>query len=277
MQELFARYSQSNPMAVVLLLLSSIAGLVVSVIAFYTIYRILKHKSKPFNSFPAIMRYCTIVFTVLFLGLCYHFNEIDKFSSAFGVSFGINIGILIFLVIVAWLLFYRFNEDSVWIIHDDASSANVNNGGTTQSSISSTKQCPYCGETILAVAKKCRYCGEWLKEETQPKQKLPCPICGELVDEGTEQCPHCNEKISLPPINLKDANLQTSDENVYEEGDNYRGLYIIVSVVFGIGVLLFILFGVVTYSEYAESVESVESQLDDTTYEYVDSVDYSYY
>lgn len=25
-----------------------------------------------------------------------------------------------------------------------------------------TKQCPYCGEEILAIAKKCKHCGEWL-------------------------------------------------------------------------------------------------------------------
>lgn len=27
------------------------------------------------------------------------------------------------------------------------------------------KQCPYCGEEILAVAHKCKHCGEWLDEE----------------------------------------------------------------------------------------------------------------
>jgi len=31
-----------------------------------------------------------------------------------------------------------------------------------------TKQCPYCGEDILAGAKKCKHCGEWLEETVQP-------------------------------------------------------------------------------------------------------------
>ena len=32
-----------------------------------------------------------------------------------------------------------------------------------------TKNCPYCGEEILADAKKCKHCGEWV--DSQPKAK----------------------------------------------------------------------------------------------------------
>ena len=28
-----------------------------------------------------------------------------------------------------------------------------------------TKNCPYCGEEIFAIAKKCKHCGEWLEEQ----------------------------------------------------------------------------------------------------------------
>jgi hypothetical protein len=39
-----------------------------------------------------------------------------------------------------------------------------------------TKQCPYCGEEILATAKKCKHCGEWLEQQADK----------ELIEEDNE-------------------------------------------------------------------------------------------
>lgn len=65
------------------------------------------------------------------------------------------------------------------------------------------KNCPYCGEEILAIAKKCKHCGEWLNNvETQKEEKpmVPCPICGEMIEEDISQCPYCHESIIKEPF-----------------------------------------------------------------------------
>jgi len=60
-----------------------------------------------------------------------------------------------------------------------------------------TKNCPFCGKEIFAVAKKCKYCGEWLDNEAKDIQKrmIKCPFCAEEIEEGLEICPLCKESL----------------------------------------------------------------------------------
>ena len=54
-----------------------------------------------------------------------------------------------------------------------------------------TKQCPYCGKTILAVANKCKHCNQWI----EGVEMEICPVCHELIPRNQDICPYCKEDI----------------------------------------------------------------------------------
>ncbi len=82
--------------------------------------------------------------------------------------------------------------------------------------MSETKQCPCCGEEILATAKKCKHCGEWLeKNEAENHEMITCPVCGESIEKTATVCPYCHETV-------KDGSSQTTaspavNVNVYQQ------------------------------------------------------------
>lgn len=64
------------------------------------------------------------------------------------------------------------------------------------------KRCPYCGETILAVAKKCRYCGEWLDKP--------------LTKETAQVRPPFASSVDLAKSNIEDKGVNNVDEELEE-------------------------------------------------------------
>ena len=58
-----------------------------------------------------------------------------------------------------------------------------------------TKNCPYCGEEILAGAKKCKHCGEWLEEEIKPVQT---PVAPPPAPQVTVTPKPVEQKVSQP-------------------------------------------------------------------------------
>lgn len=163
----------------------------------------------------AVWNYVELVLSLAIMSAKEHHDD-----AMITLVIALNIAIIVGLVFAAIKVQKKYNIALLSflgggsVVHTRIPSLNTAMHNIT--AIPATKQCPYCGETIMGVAKKCKHCGEWIKEEDMVVEvpKMNCPTCGEEIDATSTACPICNEAItpSVQPIPARQQQVSFSQD-----------------------------------------------------------------
>ena len=101
-----------------------------------------------------------------------------------------------------------------------------------------TKNCPYCGEEIMADARKCKHCGEWLEED--PIQEQTQEAEKKETDDSVN--PNAEPKQTEPVMPTKAPSLDKKSSTHKSKKWLFAVIPIVV-VIAGVGLYLFGVFG----------------------------------
>lgn len=81
--------------------------------------------------------------------------------------------------------------------------------------MSDTKQCPFCGGEIKAIAKKCKHCGKWIEASYVPQEDINKPLSKTNVSTPqVESNVQISERQNNDVINKQESNLQKTSGKI---------------------------------------------------------------